>query len=67
MERAIHLGVTLLVFLTMIILRLDAIFLFRLAVLVGGSKLRPGDVVRGFCALAVFHDVSRSAVSGLKH
>ena len=53
MERAIHLGGTLLAFLTMIILRLNALFLPRLAVLVGGSKLRPGDVVGGFCALAV--------------
>ena len=53
MERAIHLGGTLLSFLTMIILRLDALFLPRLAVLVGGSKLHPGDVVGGFCALAV--------------
>ena len=55
MERAIHLGGTLLEFLTMIVLRLGALFLSRIAVLVGGSKLRPGDIVRGFCALAVLH------------
>ena len=53
MERAIHLGGTLLVFLTMIILRLGALFLPWLAVLVRGSKICPGDVVGGFCALAV--------------
>ena len=55
MERAIHLGGTLLEFLTMIFLRLGALFLSRLAVLVGGSELRPGNVVCGLCALAVFH------------
>ena len=53
MERAMNLGGTLLAFLTMIILRIGALFLPRLAVLVGGSKLRPGNVVGGFCALAV--------------
>ena len=53
MERAIHLGGTLLSFLTMIILSLGALFLPWLAVLVGGSKLCPGDVVGGFYALAV--------------
>ena len=53
MERAIRLGITLLAFLTMIVLRLGALFLPRLAVLVGGSELRPSDVVGGFCALAV--------------
>ena len=55
MERAIQLGVTLLAFLTMLVLRLDALFLPRLTVLVRGSKLRPGDVVRGLCTLAVLH------------
>ena len=55
MEIAIHLGGALLAFLTVIILRLGALFLPRLAVLVGGSKLRPGDVVCGLCAIAVFH------------
>ena len=55
MERAIHLGGTLLAFLTMIVLRLGALFLYWLAVLVGGSKLRPVEVVRCFCALAVLH------------
>ena len=55
MERAIHLGGTLLAFLTMIILRPGALFLPQLAVLVGGSKLLPGDVFGGFCALAVLN------------
>ena len=55
MEIAIHLCGALLAFLTMIILRLVALFLSRIAVLVGGSKLRPGNVVRGFCTLAVLH------------
>ena len=55
MEIAIYLGGTLLAFLTMIVLRLGALFLPRIAVLVGGSKLCPGDVVRSFCALAVLH------------
>ena len=53
MERAIHLGGTLLAFLTMIILRLGALLLPRLAVLVRGSKLCPSNVVGGFCAFAV--------------
>ena len=53
MERAIHLGGTLDAFLTAIILSLGALFPPRIDVLVGGSKLRPGDVVGGFCALAV--------------
>ena len=53
MERAIHLGGTLLAFLTMIILSLGALFLPRLTVIVGGSDLCPGDVVGGFCVLAV--------------
>ena len=53
MERAIHLGGTLLAFLTMIILRLSALFLPRLAVFVGGRNFCPGDVVSGFCALSV--------------
>ena len=53
MERAIHLGGTLLVFLTMIIHRLGALLLPRLAVLVGGRKICPGNVVSGFCALEV--------------
>ena len=54
-EIAIQLGGTLLEFLTMLVLRLGAIFLYRLTVLVGGSKLRPGDVVLGFCALTVLY------------
>ena len=37
----------------MIIISLGALFLPRLAVLVGGSELCPSDVVGGFCALAV--------------
>ena len=53
MERAIHLGGTLDASLTMIILSLGALFPPRLAVLVGGSELRPGDVVGGFCVRAV--------------
>ena len=53
MEGAIHLGGTLDAFLTVIILRLGALFSPRLAVLVGGSELSPGDIVGGFCALAV--------------
>ena len=53
MERAIHLGGTLLAFFTMIVFRLGALFLPRLTVLVGGSKLHHGDVFGGFCALAV--------------
>ena len=48
MERAMHLGGTLLAFITMIILRLGALFLPRLAVLVGGSKLRPATPVTTF-------------------
>ena len=52
---AIYLGGTLLAFLTMIILILGALFLPWLSVLVRGRKLRPGDVVGGFCALAVLH------------
>ena len=44
-----------LAFLTMLVLRLGALFLFWLTVLAGGRKLRPGDVVRGLFALAVFH------------
>ena len=51
MERAIHIGGTLLVFLTMIILRLGALFLPRIDVLVGGSKLCPGDVVCGLATV----------------
>ena len=39
----------------MIVLRLGALFLSRLAVLVGGREHCPSDVVRGFCALAVLH------------
>ena len=53
MERAIYLGGTLDAFLSVIILSLGALFFPRLAVLVGGRELRPGDVVGGFCALAV--------------
>ena len=45
----------LLAFLTMIVLGLEALFLSWITVLVGGSKLRPGDVVCGLCALTVFH------------
>ena len=56
MKRAIQLGGTFLEFLTMIILRLGALFLSWLTVLVGGSKLRPGDVVRDLSALSVFHE-----------
>ena len=56
MERGIQLDGTLLAFLTILVLRLDALFLSGITVLVGGSKLRPGDVVRGLCGLAVFHE-----------
>ena len=56
MERAIQLGETLLAFLTMPVLRLDALFLSWLTVLAGGSKLLPGDVVCGLYALALFHE-----------
>ena len=51
MEISIQLGGTLLVFLTMLVLRLEALFISCPTVLVGGSKLRPGDVVRGLCEL----------------
>ena len=53
MERAIYLSRTLDAFLTTITLNLGALFPPRLAVLVGGSELCPGNVVGGFCALAV--------------
>ena len=53
MERAIHLGRTLEAFLTTITLGLGALCPPRLAFLVRGSELRPGDVVGGLCALAV--------------
>ena len=53
MERDINLGGTLDAFLNRIILSLGALFPPRIAVLVGGSELRPGDVVGDFCALAV--------------
>ena len=53
MEIEIHLGGRLDAFLTMIILSIGALFPPRIAVLVGGSELHPGDVVGGFCALAV--------------
>ena len=55
MKRAIQLGGTLLAFLTMLVLGLEALFLSWITVLVGGRKLRPGAVVRGLCGLAVFH------------
>ena len=44
-----------LAFLTMFVLRLGVLFLYPLIVLVGGSKICPGNVVCGFCALAMFH------------
>ena len=53
MEIAIHLGGTLDAFLTMIILSLGALFPPRLAVLVGGSKIHPDDVLGGACELSV--------------
>ena len=56
MEIAIQLVGMLLEFLTMFVLILAVLFLSWLTVLVGGRKLRPGDVVRGLCALAVFHE-----------
>ena len=56
MKRAIQLGGMLLVFLTMLVLGLDALFLSWITFLVGGSKLLPGDFVRGICALAVLHE-----------
>ena len=56
MKRAIHLGGTLLEFLTMLVLGLEALFISLLTVLVEGSKLCPSDVVHGLCALAVFHE-----------
>ena len=52
MERAIHLGRTLDAFLTTITLGL-VLFPPRIAFLVRGGELHPGDVVGGFCALAV--------------
>ena len=66
MERAIHLVGTLDAFLTMIILSLGALFLPRLAVIVGGSELHPGNVIGGFYALAVLDKGPRVAVSVLK-
>ena len=56
MKRAIQLGGTLLAFLTMLVLGLDALFLSWLTVLIGGSKLRPSNLVCGLCLLAVFHE-----------
>ena len=53
MERAIHLGRTLEAFLTTITLGLGALFPPRLALLVRGHELRPGNVVGGLCVLAV--------------
>ena len=55
-KRAIQLGGTLLAFVTMLVFGLEALFLSWLTVFTGGSKLRPGDVVRGLCTLAVFHE-----------
>ena len=66
MEISIHLGGTLDAFLTTITLGLGALFPPRLAFLVGGSELRPGDVVGDFCALAVLDKVARLDVSGFK-
>ena len=66
MERAIHLGGTLDAFLTMIILSLGALFLPWLVVLVRGSELRPGDVVGGFCALAVLNKGLKSCCLRIK-
>ena len=66
MEREIHLGGTLLAFLKMIVLRLGVLFLSWLAVLIGGIKLLPGDVVRGFCALAVLQKALDICGPGLK-
>ena len=66
MERAIHLGGTLDAFLTMIILSLGALFPPRLDALVGGSELRPGDVVGGFCALAVLDNGLESCCLRIK-
>ena len=40
----------------MLVLGLEALFLSWLTVLVGGRELRPSNVVRGLCALAVFHE-----------
>ena len=56
MERAIQLGGTLLAFLTMLVLGLDALFRSWLTVFVGGSKLFSSNVVRGLCAVAVFQE-----------
>ena len=53
MVRAIHLSRTNEAFLTTINLGLGALFPPRLAFLVRGNELRPGDVVGGLCALAV--------------
>ena len=66
MERAINLGGTLDAFLTMIILSLGALFLTRLTVLVGGSKICPGDVVGGFCALSVLNKGLESCCLSIK-
>ena len=66
MERAIHLGRTLDAFLTTITLGLGALFPPRLDFLVGGSELSPGDVVGGFCALAVLEKGLKSLCLRIK-
>ena len=63
MERAIHLGGTLDAFLTTITLNLGALFPTRLAVLVGGSELRPGNAVGGFCPLCSARQRSQELLS----
>ena len=60
MERAIHLGRTLEAFLTTITLGLGALFPPRVAFLVRGNELRPGDVVGGLCALTVLYKGCKS-------
>ena len=66
MERETYLGGTLDAFLTMIIISLGALFPPRLAVLVRGRTLRSGDVVGGFCTLAVLEKGLKSCCLRIK-
>ena len=65
-ERAIHIGGRLDAFFTAITLGLGALFPPRLDFLVGGSELRPGDVVGGFCALTVLDKGLKSSCLRIK-
>ena len=66
MERAIHIVGKLLAFLTMIILRLGALFIPWLAVLVGGTNFAPAMSSVVSARSQCLAKVSRFAVSGLK-